>query len=102
MKNGHRLDGTQRLRCNNHCKKSFLLDYHYNALRAGVKEQNTELTLNASGLRDTERVIKIAKETAIRELKKTIVPTNPYLLDNVSLAFDLGKLGNRGMHFICT
>ena len=69
VKNGHRPDGTQRWRCK-HCKKSFLLDYRYNAHKAGVKEQIIELALDASGVRDTARVLKIAKGTVIRELKK--------------------------------
>jgi transposase-like protein len=68
-KNGRRSSGIQYWRCCQ-CKKSFQLDYRYNARRPGVKEQITELTLNSSGVRDISRVLKIAKNTVISELKK--------------------------------
>jgi transposase len=69
VKNGHRANGTQRWRCNA-CKKSFQFKYTYNAHKAGVKAEIVTHTLNASGVRDTARVLKIAKGTVISELKK--------------------------------
>ena len=69
VKNGHRTSGVQRWRCNV-CKKSFQLDYTYNAYLPGIKEQIVEHALNASGVRDTARVLKIAKGTVIGTLKK--------------------------------
>lgn len=69
VKNGCSRNGTQRWRCNA-CKKSFQLDYKYNAHKAGIKEQISTLTLNSSGVRDIARVLKIAKGTVISELKK--------------------------------
>ena len=69
VKNGHDEKGTQRYRCNS-CRKSFLVDYTYNAWKPGVKEQIDEQTLNSSGVRDIGRTLKIAKGTVIRHLKK--------------------------------
>ena len=37
VKNGHDKSGTQRWRCNK-CKKSFQLEYKYNACKPGIKE----------------------------------------------------------------
>jgi len=68
-KNGHRPNGTRRWRCNN-CKKSFQLDYTCNANKPGVKDQIVPLALNACGVRDTARTLKISKGTVMRELKK--------------------------------
>jgi len=68
-KNGHRSNGTQRWRCKT-CKKSFQLDYTYNAHKVGVKEQILVQTLNSSGVRDISRNLKIAKGTVIADLKK--------------------------------
>jgi transposase len=69
VKNGHSENGTQRWVCNE-CKKSFQLNYNYNARKPGVKEQITELTLNSSGVRDIGRILKISKNTVVTELKK--------------------------------
>jgi transposase-like protein len=69
VKNGHSENGTQRWRCNA-CKKSFQLDYRYNAHKPGVKAQISELTLNSSGVRDIGRILKISKNTVLAELKK--------------------------------
>ena len=69
VKNGHSENATQRWYCNN-CKKSFQLEYRYNARKPGVKEQITELTMNSSGVRDISRTLQINKNTVISELKK--------------------------------
>ena len=44
QKNGLRPSGIQYWRCCT-CKRSFQLDYCYNARKPGVKEQITEMTL---------------------------------------------------------
>ena len=62
VKNGNSPNGTQRWRCNK-CKKSFQLDYRYNAHKQGIKEKIIEMTLNSSGVRDIGRVLKISKDT---------------------------------------
>lgn len=69
VKNGHSENGTQRWRCNN-CRKSFQLEYRYNARKPGVKEQIVELTMNSSGVRDISRTLRINKNTVISVLKK--------------------------------
>jgi transposase-like protein len=69
VKNGHSENGTQRFLCKS-CKKSFQLDYAYNAWRPGVKEQIETQTLNSSGVRDISRNLGISKSTVISELKK--------------------------------
>lgn len=69
VKNGHSRNKTQRWPCNG-CLKSFQLDFKYNAHKPGVKEQISIMALNASGVRDTARVLGIAKGTVISELKK--------------------------------
>lgn len=68
-KNGHSENGTQRYRCNN-CKKSFQINYCYNAWQPGVKDQIETQPLNSSGVRDIGRNLKISKNTVISELKK--------------------------------
>ena len=68
-KNGHSENGTQRWRCNL-CRKSFQLDYRYNARKPGVKDSIVEMTLNGSGIRDIGRVLKISTGTVTSELKK--------------------------------
>lgn len=69
VKNGHSENGTQRWLCNG-CKKSFQIEYTYNARKPGVKEQILEMTLNSSGVRDISRTLQIDKNTVISELKK--------------------------------
>lgn len=69
VKNGKSENGTQRWRCNK-CKKSFRLDYRYNARKQGMHEKIIELTLNSSGVRDISRVLKIHRDTVTSVLKK--------------------------------
>ena len=69
VKNGHSENGTQRYRCKG-CKKSFQLDYSYQAWQPKMKEKIDEQTLNSSGVRDTARVLNINKNTVISHLKK--------------------------------
>jgi len=81
VKNGHSENKTQRWLCNG-CKKSFQLEYTYNAYNPGVKEKIVELTLNSSGVRDISRTLKINKNTVMSEFKKKEpAKVNPYLLD---------------------
>ena len=50
--------------------RTFLLDYSYAGQSPVVKEQIVEMAMNASGIRDTARVLKISPTTVISELKK--------------------------------
>jgi transposase-like protein len=71
VKNGHSENGTQRYFCKD-CKKSFRIEYSYNAWKPGVKEQIEIQTLNSSGVRDISRNLEISKSTVISELKKKL------------------------------
>jgi transposase-like protein len=47
-----------------------LLDYAYAGHSAEVKQQIVEMAMNASGIRDTARVLHVSPTTVINELKK--------------------------------
>ena len=53
------------------CKRSFLLDYAYEACKLGVKEKIVDMAKNSSGLRDTGRVLKVGYNTVLRTLKNS-------------------------------
>ncbi len=65
-------NGKQRYLCiNARCeKKIFLLDYSHNAYKPGIKEQVVSMATNASGIRDTARILGISTTTVIKVLKK--------------------------------
>ena len=71
QKNGLGRKGNQRYLCDNeHCqKKSFMLEYHYNACDLRVKEKIIRMAINSAGIRDTERVLGVSKTTVIKTLK---------------------------------
>ena len=68
VKNGKAETGHQRYLCRN-CKKSFQLEYVYNANQPGTHDQIIEMTMNGSGVRDIGRVLKISPTTVITHLK---------------------------------
>ena len=65
--------GQQRYRCRE-CRegrgRTFLLDYSYAGQSHALKEQIVEMAMNASGIRDAARVLRISPTTVINELKK--------------------------------
>ena len=65
--------GKQRYRCRE-CRQGkgrvLLLDYSYAGQSPAVKEQIVEMAMNASGIRDTARVLNISTQTVMTELKK--------------------------------
>ena len=69
---GRNQTGKQRMLCkNSNCAhKTFQLEYTNNASRPGTKEKIIEMAMNGAGTRDTGRVLKIAKDTVTRVLKK--------------------------------
>jgi len=69
VKNGRRSNGDQRWRCNE-CKKSFQLDYRYNANQPGIGQKIDNQILNSSGVRDTARILQINPNTVVNHLKK--------------------------------
>jgi transposase-like protein len=48
-----------------------LLSYTNRANEPGVKEAIVDMALNGSGIRDTARVLGIAKNTVLAQLKKS-------------------------------
>jgi transposase-like protein len=72
IRHGTTRQGKQRYRCQeNACKgRTFLLDYTYAGYSAGVKQQIIDMAMNASGIRDTARVLHVSPTTVIKTLKK--------------------------------
>ena len=72
VKRGKTARGTQRYLCQNtRCATgSFLLDYRNRGCLAEVKQQIIDMSLNASGVRDTARSLHISPTTVLSELKK--------------------------------
>ena len=72
IRHGTTRQGKQRYRCQeNACKgRTFLLHYTYAGHSAGVKQQIIDMAMNASGIRDTARVLHVSPTTVIKELKK--------------------------------
>jgi transposase-like protein len=73
VRHGKSPEGKQRYRCRE-CQqgrgRTFLLDYAYAGQSPEVKQQIVEMAMNASGIRDTARVLHVSPTTVIKELKK--------------------------------
>src|SRR5215510_5038061 len=73
VKHGLSPEGKQRYRCRA-CReergRTFLLTYSYAGQSAEVKQQIVDMAMNASGIRDTARVLHVSPTTVINELKK--------------------------------
>ena len=69
---GRNRNGTQRYLCQNTAcaRGSFLLDYRNRGCLPEVKQHIIDMSLNASGVRDTARVLRISTDTVLSELKK--------------------------------
>ncbi len=72
VRHGQTRQGKQRYRCREQrCGgRTFLLDYSYMGQSLEVKRQIVDMAMNASGIRDTARVLHISTHTVIKELKK--------------------------------
>jgi transposase-like protein len=72
VKRGKTGCGTPRYLCQNHtcATGSFLLDDRYLGRLPEVKQQIIDRSLNASGVRDTARVLRISTDTVLSELRK--------------------------------
>jgi transposase-like protein len=78
VRHGTTPEGKQRYRCRA-CPdrgRTFLLDYAYPGHSQHVKHQIVEMALNASGIRDTARVLHVSPTTVIKELKKRNLTCN--------------------------
>ena len=73
VRHGLTRQGKQRYRCREQrcAGRTFLLEYSYPGQSPAVKEQFVEMALNASGIRDTARVLHVSTNTVMTELKKT-------------------------------
>jgi transposase-like protein len=71
-KYGKNPNGIQKYICNNKdCpRKIFQLDYAYNGRKPGVDEKIVKMACNASGIRDTARVLGISTDKVMDTLKK--------------------------------
>lgn len=71
-KYGKSQTGAQRYRCfNKDCaQKTFILDFKNNGCRPGIEEKIIDMAANASGIRDTARVLKVSKQKVSDTLKK--------------------------------
>ena len=79
VRHGTTAEGKQRYRCRA-CRlgrgRTFLLEYTYAGQSPEVKQQMVEMALNASGMRDTARVLHVSPTTVIKELKKRHLRSN--------------------------
>src|SRR5713101_770226 len=85
VKRGKTDSGTQRYLCQNTAcvKGSFLLDYRNRGCVPEVKQHIIDMSLNASGIRDTARVLHISPDTVLHEPRKketTLESVNKALL----------------------
>ena len=64
--------GKQRYRCREpRCAgRTLLLNYSYLGQSPAVKQQIVDMAMNASGIRDTARVLHVSTNTVMKELKK--------------------------------
>ena len=73
VRHGLSPEGKQRYRCRTCLEgrgRTFLLDYAYTGQSPEVKQQIVDMAMNASGMRDTARVLHISTNTVMTELKK--------------------------------
>ena len=73
VRHGTTSEGKQRYRCRA-CRlgrgRTFLLAYTYAGQSPEVKQQTVDMAMNASGIRDTARVLHVSPTTVLKELKK--------------------------------
>jgi transposase-like protein len=73
VRHGKSPEGKQRYRCRQCLEgrgRTFLLEYAYAGQSPAVKQQIVDMAMNASGIRDTARVLHVSPTTVIKELKK--------------------------------
>ena len=89
VRHGTTSEGKQRYRCRE-CLlgrgRTFLLEYTYAGQSPGVKQQIVDMAMNASGIRDTARVLHVSPTTVLKELKKKepeLAPVNQTMLQHL-------------------
>src|SRR2546426_10338511 len=76
VRHGTTRQGKQRYRCRT-CPahgRTFLLEYAYAGQSPEIKRQIVDMAVNASGIRDTARVLHVSPSTVMKELKKRTAP----------------------------
>jgi IS1 family transposase/transposase-like protein len=89
VKRGTTSNGKQRYGCRNKdCDHStFILDYWYLGCLPDIKDQILDMALNASGIRDTARVLKICTGTVlstIRSIENDLESINRKVLEKMT------------------
>src|ERR1700752_1004023 len=105
VKRGKTPRGTQRYLCQNTActKGSFLLDYCNRGCVPEVKHTIIDMSLNASGVRDTARVLPISTDTVLNEIRKkeaALASVNTALLRTLNpddIAVDSERAGEAEM-----
>src|SRR5262249_21063447 len=72
VRHGLSPEGKQRYRCRSCLEgrgRTFLLEYSYAGQSPAVKQQIVDMAMNASGIRDTARVLHVSPTTVLKELK---------------------------------
>jgi transposase-like protein len=71
-KHGTNANGVQRYQCHNkECpQNTFMLDYINKGYEPGIDEQIIKMAANASGIRDTARVLGVSTQKVLDTLKK--------------------------------
>jgi transposase-like protein len=105
VKRGKTRRGTQRSLCQNTActTGSFLLNYCNRGCLPEVKQTIIDMSLNASGIRDTARVLRIRTDTVLSALKKkegVLESVNTALLRTLNpeqIAVDIEQAGEAEM-----
>ena len=72
VRHGTTPEGKQRSRCRA-CPergRTFPLEYAYAGQSPAITQQIVDMAMNASGIRDTARVVHVSPTTVLKELKK--------------------------------
>ena len=65
------LNGERKQRCQClSCKRKFQLEYEYASYNEATRSKILAMLANASGIRDTARVLHVGTETVLKEVKK--------------------------------
>lgn len=88
-KHGTGYAGCPRFRCLE-CRKSFQLEYAYEAHKPGTKEKIVDMAMNGSGVRDTVRTLKVGINT-VKKLSPKQVTTRTAAYEDVTLICEIDE-----------
>ena len=85
-RNGKGENGKQRYICQDQgcTRKAFLMEYRYEGSKPGIEEKIIAMAGNASGIRDTARVLGISTDKVMNTLKKTSKLLSPINLNYIN------------------